>query len=79
MPFQAWKCVSSAISSGVDISEVPAHQDRWVLREGHKNYFKDLYFINSQPNFMFLISFLLIEMAILLKGCKPDNLNQTTL
>ena len=28
MPFQAWKCVSSAISSGVDISEVPAHQDR---------------------------------------------------
>ena len=28
--------------------------ERWVLSEGHKNYFKDLCLINSQPTFLFL-------------------------
>ena len=28
--------------------------DRWVLSEGHKNYFKDWFLMNSQPTFLFL-------------------------
>ena len=39
--------------------------DRWVLSEGHKNYFKDWCLMNSQPAFLFL--------TILSKACKPDN------
>ena len=28
--------------------------DRWDLREGHKNYFKDWFLMNSQPTFLFI-------------------------
>ena len=28
--------------------------NRWVLSEGHKNYFKDWCLVNSQPTFLFL-------------------------
>ena len=31
--------------------------DRWVLSEGHKNYFKDWCVMNSQPTFLFLTYF----------------------
>ena len=46
--------------------------DRWVLSEGHKNYFKDWCVMNSQPTFLFL-TYLNLIMAILSKACKPDN------
>ena len=49
VPFHAWKCVPTAISGGVDISEIPG-----VLREGHKNFFKNWCFRNSQLTFLFL-------------------------
>ena len=47
--------------------------DTWVLSEGHKNYLKDWCLMNSQPTFLVLTSFELNKMAILSKGCKPDN------
>ena len=41
---------------------------------GSKNYFKDLYLMNSQPTFPFLTFFLTQRiMAILSKECKLDN------
>ena len=30
------------------------YYDRWVLSEGHKNYFKDWFLMNSQSTFLFL-------------------------
>ena len=30
---------------------------RWVLNEGHRNYFKDRCLVNSQPTFLFLTYF----------------------
>ena len=47
--------------------------DRWVLSEGHKNYFKNWCVMNSQPTFLFLTNLNLWIMAILSKSCKPDN------
>ena len=52
VPCHAWKCVPTAISGGVDISEIPG-----VLREGHKNFFKNWCLRNSQPTFLFLTYF----------------------
>ena len=51
VPCRAWKCVPTAISAGVDFSEVPP----WVsfLSEGPKIYFKDWCLMNSQPTFLF--------------------------
>ena len=49
--------------------------DRWVLSEGHKNYFKDWCLMNSQPTFLFLLQWI---MAILSKGWKPDNSESCT-
>ena len=46
--------------------------DRWVLSEGHKNYFKDWCLMSSQPTFLFLTNLNLI-MVILSKACKSDN------
>ena len=44
------------ISGGVNISEVPGcHLLRQMSSHGgHKNYFKDLCLMNSQPTFLFL-------------------------
>ena len=47
--FRALKYVSTAISGGVDISEVPGCHLLQCLSEGHKNYFKDWCLMNSQP------------------------------
>ena len=48
--------------------------DRWVLSEGHKNYFKDWCLINSQPIFLFFSPNLnLINYGYIIKVCKPDN------
>ena len=57
-------CVPTAIFGGVDISEVPEFicYDGWVLREGHKNYFKDWCIMNSQPTFLFFNLFKLNEL-----------------
>ena len=43
VPCRAWKCVPTATSSVVDVSEVPGcHLLREInLSEGHRNYFKD--------------------------------------
>ena len=50
-----WKCIFTAISGGVDISEVPGcHYNRWVLTVGQKNYFRDWCLMNSQATFLFL-------------------------
>ena len=57
VPYRAWKCVPTAISSGgVDIprSLCVICYDRSALSEGHKNYFKDWCLMNSQPTFLFL-------------------------
>ena len=49
--------------------------DRWVLSEGHKNYFKDWCLMNSQSTFLFLtyLNLLNYDHIILSKACKPDN------
>ena len=47
------------------------HLLQQILSEDHKNYFKDWCLIHSQPTFLFLTQWI---MAILSKGCKPDNL-----
>ena len=59
VPCRAWKCVPTAISGGVDISEVPRCPllRQMSLSEGRKNYFKDWCFINSQSTFLFLTYF----------------------
>ena len=45
----ASRSVPTVISSGMDIFEVPGCCNyRWVLSEGHKNYFKDWCDMNSQ-------------------------------
>ena len=74
---RAWNCVTTAISSGMDISEVPGSHllQQMHLSEGHKNYFKDWCLMNWQPVFLFSIYFLTQRiMIILTKECKPDNI-----
>ena len=51
---------------------------RWVLKEGHKNYYKDCCLTNSQPTFQFLTYLNLMNMVILPKACKPDNFESHT-
>ena len=46
---------------------------RWNLSKGHKNYFKDWCFMNSQPTFPLLTYLNFWIMAILSKACKLDN------
>ena len=76
MPCHAWKCVPTAISSSVVISKSLGVicYDRWVLSEGHKNYFKDWCLINSQA-YLSVFDLFLTQwiMVILSNGCKPDN------
>ena len=43
--------------------------DRWVLSDGHINYFKDWCLMNSRPTFLFLTFYF----SILSKACKLDN------
>ena len=72
----AWKCVPVAISSGVIFprSLGVICYDRWVLSDSHINYFKDWCLMTSQPTFLFLLySFNSANLAILSKGCKPDD------
>ena len=47
--------------------------DRWVLSEGHKNYFRNWCLMNLQPAFLLFSQFKVWSMAILSKACKPDN------
>ena len=49
------------------------YYDRWVLSEGHKNYFKDWCLMNSQPTFLFLTYLTQWILAVLPKAWKPDN------
>ena len=63
----------------MDILEVPACYDicydRWILSEGHKNYFKDWCLMNSQPTFLFL-NYLNKPHGLrpyFQKACKPNN------
>ena len=53
------KCVLTAIFDGVDIcsSLGVICYTRWVLSEGHKNYFNDYCLINSQHTFLIFTSF----------------------
>ena len=41
--------------------------DRWVLREGHTNYFKDWCLMTSQPTFLFLTYFNLMNYGHIIK------------
>ena len=47
--------------------------DRWVLSEGHKNYFNDC--SHKLTAYLSVFKLFLTQwiMAILSKGCKPDN------
>ena len=60
----------TAISGGVDISEVAGVicYNTGVLREGHKNYFKDWYLINWQPTFLFLTYLNLMNYGHIIKS-----------
>ena len=53
----------------MDISELPSIicNNRWVLSEGHKNYFKDLCLMNSQPAFLFLTYLNLMNYGYIIK------------
>ena len=75
MPYRTWKCVSTAISSGVNIpsSLNVIFYDLWILIEDRKNYFKDQYLLNSQPTFLIFTSILTQWNTILSKVRKPDN------
>ena len=54
--------------------------DRWVPREGHKNYFKDWCLMNSQPTFLFLTCFKLNELwPYYQKNVNQMTLNHTTI
>ena len=79
MPCRSWTCVPTAISGGVDISEVTDYHNRWVLSKGHKNYVKDWCLINSQPTILILTFLKISRMAILSKDINQINLNHTTL
>ena len=67
--FCMWKCVSEAIFSGVDILSFlcVACYNRWVFRQGHKNYFKDKCFIHPQPLPSILTSIFISVKWLLLK------------
>ena len=54
-----WKCIPTAISGGVDISEVSGcHLLGQVGSQiGSQKYFKDWYLKNSGPTFLFLAYF----------------------
>ena len=41
---------------------------RWVLSEGHKNYFKDWCLMNSQPTFLFLTYLNLMNYGHIIKS-----------
>ena len=75
MPYRTWKCVSTAISSGVNIpsSLNVIFYDLWILIEDRKNYLKDQYLLNSQPTFLIFTSILTQWNTILSKVRKPDN------
>ena len=46
---------------------------RWVLSAGHKNDFKDLCLMNSQPTFLFLTYLNIVNCSRIIKTCKPEN------
>ena len=75
MPYRTWKCVSTAISSGVNIpsSLNVIFYDLWILIEDRKSYLKDQYLLNSQPTFLIFTSILTQWNTILSKVRKPDN------
>lgn len=52
-PCHTWKCVPRAIFIGMDILEVLAcHLFRWLLSDGHRNFFKGNYLIHWSPIFL---------------------------
>ena len=42
--------------------------DRWVLSEGHKDYFKDWCLMNSQPTYLFLTNLNLMNYGHIIKS-----------
>ena len=42
--------------------------DRWVVSEGHKNYFKDWCLMKSQPTFLFLTNLYLMNYGQIIKS-----------
>ena len=76
VPCRAWKCVPTAISRGVDISEVPeCHLLRQMSSQwGSQKLFQGLVSYELTA-YLSLFNLFLIQwiMAILSKGCKPDN------
>ena len=44
------------------------YYDRWVLSEGHKNYYKDWCLMNSQPTFLFLTYLNLVNYDHIIKS-----------
>ena len=72
VPCHAWKCVPKAISSGVDISDVPGCH---VLRQMSSQWGsqKLLQRLVSYELAVHLSVFNLFFMAILWEGCKPGN------
>ena len=70
VPRHAWKYLPTTISGGVNISEVPGcHLLRQMSSHGgHKNYFKDLCLMNSQPTFLFLTYLNLMNYGHIIKS-----------
>ena len=71
VPCHVWKCVPTAISSGVEISKVPGY--RFLQLMSSQNYFKDWCLLNSAHLSVFNLCLTQSIKAILSKACKPDN------
>ena len=74
MPCRAWKCIPTAISRGVDISEVPGCH---LLRKMNSQCWsqKLLQLLYELTAYLSVYNLFLTQtiMAMLSKGCKPDN------
>ena len=71
VPCNVWKCVPTAISSGVEISKVPGCHFLQLMSS--QNYFKDWCLLNSAHLSVFNLCLTQSIKAILSKACKPDN------
>ena len=75
VPCCTWKCIPTAIYSGVDISEVSGcHLLQQLSSQwGHKNYFKD--WCHELTTYLSVLNLFLTQciMVMLSEGCKLDN------
>ena len=82
VPCHTWKCVPTAISGGVDISEVAGCHLLQQMSSlwGSQKLLQGLVYHELAASLsvfnLFLTQWI---MAIFSKGCKPDNLNHITL